>query len=87
MPDAETLEHLRPLLGRSLLRVERDDAPRDEILAGEEFLPRAICFGGPEAQAHRDGDQKPEPHAGTLLVFVSRVFNPVSAIEPRVENP
>ena len=35
---AELLHHRRPLLGAPLLRVERDDAPGDEVVALKEFL-------------------------------------------------
>ena len=34
----EPLEHLRPLVGPALLRVERNDAPGDEVVGPEDIL-------------------------------------------------
>ena len=39
--EPEPLEHRRPLLGPALLRVERDDAPGDEVVAAIELLHRS----------------------------------------------
>ncbi|MCI0357358.1 MAG: hypothetical protein L0211_02595 [Planctomycetaceae bacterium] len=56
--EAELLEHFGPLLGPAFLRVERDDAPSDEIFAGKQLvLGRRL---GRSRQANRQGQKARE---------------------------
>jgi hypothetical protein len=56
--EAELRRHLRALGGTTLLGVERHDAPRDEVRAGEDVGRRG---GGSGENGARQGEEKQRP--------------------------
>ena len=61
--EAKPLEHCRPLLGPALLRIERHDAPGNQVVAGEENLCRLAAWltGSSRVLRHRCGRAEQDP--------------------------